>query len=315
MMYRSLPYLLATCAVLCAPLPAFSQSNAALMDRLDRMERDLTAMQRQVYRGGAKGGAPVGDAAGLEVQLSAMQEQVQRLNGRIETLEHQLAQTTKRLEQITKDNEFRFQDLEKRVNQPPVLPPPGGAAGEANLSPQPVTPPAPRVNTLDEAQAEPEGDEAAADTDTDTVQPLKVKREPKPDASGKYHFDNPVDQYNHAFKMLNQARFDDARDLLADFVGKYPSDPLIGNAYYWLGEVYYVKRDYEAASSNFRQGYEKLPGGPKAPDNLLKLGMSLTNLGQKDKACTVLKSVQTKFPKASDNIRKTTAAELKRAGC
>lgn len=310
MTYRVLPLLLTTCLTLAA-LPATAQDTGALIDRMNRMERDLNNVQRQVYRGGAKGGegAPIGaNAANLEVQLTAMQEQMQSLNGRIETLEHQLNQANKRLEQISKDNEFRFQELEKKVNQPATLPP--QAVTEPEAAPRAGTPP--RPNTGEEAQAgsDPEDEPAG-----DTTQPLRVKEEPKPDASGKFHFNNPVDQYNHAFKMLNQAKFDDARSLLSDFVKKYPADPLIGNAYYWLGEVYYVKRDYDSAASNFRLGYEKLPSGPKAADNLLKLGMSLANQGQNDKACVVLKSVQAKFPKASDNVKKTTATELKRAGC
>ena len=76
---------------------------------------------------------------------------------------------------------------------------------------------------------------------------------------------------------------------------KHPKDPLVGNAYYWQGETYYIRRDYVNAADSFRQGFEALPTGPKAPDNLLKLAMSLNALNRDKEACVVLGQVISKY--------------------
>ena len=95
---------------------------------------------------------------------------------------------------------------------------------------------------------------------------------------------------------------------------QYPQHELAGNAHYWLGESLYGQANYKDAAQTFLDGYKAYPQSPKAPDTLLKLGMSLRQLGQKPQACTVLQSVSTKFPNAAE-ARKRAQAEAKRAGC
>ena len=72
---------------------------------------------------------------------------------------------------------------------------------------------------------------------------------------------------------------------MRSFIQRYPNDSLAGNAQYWLGETYYVRKDYNNAAAVFAEGYQKYPKGGKAADNLLKLGMALGQLGQKTDAC------------------------------
>jgi tol-pal system protein YbgF len=97
-------------------------------------------------------------------------------------------------------------------------------------------------------------------------------------------------------------------------VQKHPEHDLAGNAEFWLGETYYVQSNYNAAAQAFLTGYQSYPKNRKAPDSLLKLGMSLKQLGQKDQACTAFATIEAKFPKAMET-RKRAQDESQKAGC
>jgi len=125
----------------------------------------------------------------------------------------------------------------------------------------------------------------------------------------------PQDQYNHAFGLLRQADYPGAEQALRSFVQRYPNDPLAGNAQYWLGETYYVRKDYNNAAAAFADGYRKYPQGGKGPDSLLKLGMSLSEIGQKKDACLTWSQLDKEYPKASANIAERARAERQRLEC
>ena len=106
-----------------------------------------------------------------------------------------------------------------------------------------------------------------------------------------------------------------AEAALRSFIQAHPKHELSGNAQYWLGETYYVRKNYEDAVVAYLEGYQKYPKNQKAPDNLLKLGMSLANLGKKQEACATFTQLRQKFPKARSTIRKTAASQRKKLGC
>ncbi len=126
---------------------------------------------------------------------------------------------------------------------------------------------------------------------------------------------HPREHYNYAFRLLNQTQYEEAAAAFAAFTKKYPKDPLVGNAFYWSGETFYIRRDYVKAADNFRQGFEALPDGPKAADNLLKLSMSLDALNRDKEACVVLAQITTKFKKSSSSVTDKADQEQKRIGC
>ncbi len=99
------------------------------------------------------------------------------------------------------------------------------------------------------------------------------------------------------------------------FVAQHPKDPLAGNAQYWLGETFYAQSDYKNAAIAFAEGYQKYPKSSKAPDNLLKLGMSLGQTGRKADACTAFKQLNSQFPSASAAIKDRTTRAQQRYGC
>ena len=125
----------------------------------------------------------------------------------------------------------------------------------------------------------------------------------------------PQEQYDYAFNVLRQADYVRAETALRMFLEANPTDTLAGNAQYWLGETFYVRGDFEQAAVEFLSGYQTFPNSNKAPDNLLKLGLSMARLGQTDGACTALSRLATEYPEANDTIRRRAQTERARLTC
>lgn len=122
-------------------------------------------------------------------------------------------------------------------------------------------------------------------------------------------------QYEYAFSLLRQREFAEAERALTAYIDIHPADPLTGNAYYWLAETFYVRGDFRQSAGYFAKGYTNFPEGNKAPDSLLKLGMTLVNLDEIDKACFTFKELTERFPDASSSIKQRATSESQRAGC
>lgn len=126
--------------------------------------------------------------------------------------------------------------------------------------------------------------------------------------------ETPESLYERSNESLLRRQFGDAEAGFSTFLQKYPDHSLSGSAQYWLGETYYAQNDYKRAAANFLQGYKKYPTSRRAPDSLLKLGISLNRLGQAEQACAAFSAVSAEYPKAVD-ARRRAQAEAKRAGC
>ena len=123
------------------------------------------------------------------------------------------------------------------------------------------------------------------------------------------------DQYNYAFGLLRQANYDRAELAFAAFLKAHPDDGLAGNARYWLGETHYVRGNYLKAAEIFAENYKLDSQGAKAPDTLLKLGMSLSQLDKGAQACVTFGELRKKFPKAPEAIKSSMDRERKRLSC
>jgi tol-pal system protein YbgF len=126
--------------------------------------------------------------------------------------------------------------------------------------------------------------------------------------------ETPDDLFLRAEKSLLQLQYADAENGFKEFLTKYPDHNLAGSAEFKLGETYYAQQDYTSAAKAYLTGYKQFPKGRRAPDSLLKLGLSLGRLGQKDQGCAALGSVGDEYPNAVD-VKKRAQAEYKRAGC
>jgi tol-pal system protein YbgF len=235
----------------------------------------------------ARSGGNASAAARLQVRINELEEQVRKLQGAMEQTSFSNRQLKTQMEKMRGDIDYRLTALEKNP------------ATTANA---PTPAPAP---------------EAAVE---DALEPNKYIAGKKPAAAeaqptSVQNFATSHEHYSAAFKLLNQAKYAEASDVFSAFTTRYPKDPLIGNAFYWLGETYYVRKDYVKAADTFRQGYEAMPTGPKAADNLLKLAMALSAQGQDKNSCVVLKQVSAKFGKASGSLKARVEQEMNRIDC
>ena len=134
------------------------------------------------------------------------------------------------------------------------------------------------------------------------------------DNSAAPQADTPEKLYELSYESLLRRRYGEAEAGFRSFMLKNPEHELAGNAGFWLGETYYVQSNYRAAAQAFLSGYQKYPTNRKAPDSLLRLGMSLNQLGQKDQACAAFATIEAKFPKAAGTLKRA-QDESDKAGC
>ena len=127
--------------------------------------------------------------------------------------------------------------------------------------------------------------------------------------------DTPEERYRHAFGLLSQANYGEAELALRAFLVQHPKNPLSGNAKYWLGETYYVRQDFQQAAVTFAEAFQEFPENSKAPDNLLKLGMSLAALGSKSDACGTFTELLKRYPEAAVTVIQRAKQERQRLSC
>lgn len=113
---------------------------------------------------------------------------------------------------------------------------------------------------------------------------------------------SPEEEYKAAYAKLLQHDFDGAESAMQNFIDGNTDHPLTGNAMYWIGETYYARKEYGEAAGAFAKTYEHNPKGRKAPDSLLKLGMSLSQVGQTESACLTYAELLSSHPDANKII-------------
>jgi len=320
--------------LMAAPAHAQDAQVQALMDRIDRLQRELVTLQRQVYRGepppaaatiaaeptvAKSEGLSTEAAARIELRLSQLEAQLRGLTGRIEEAGYRQSQLRGQIDRLASDMDTRVRRLEQAgaptAGAAPTLgSAPGTAEGQlaASGASSPLGDTSPKVlGTVDAAdlaalrgeKVEPASPAAAA---PDTA---------VPSTTVALQGATPKEQYDYAFGLLRQANYGGAEGALRAFIEAYPNDPLAGNAKYWLGETYYVRQDYQQAAITFAEAYQQYPDNTKAPDNLLKLGMSLSSLGSKDDACGTFAELLKRYTGAAATVRQRAKRERQRLAC
>ncbi|HTP83209.1 MAG TPA: tol-pal system protein YbgF [Alphaproteobacteria bacterium] len=285
---------------------------SGLSDRIERLQRDVDVLQRQVAR--QRGSAPAGGGSSADVGASfidqtqghfdSIDDQMRQLTNRLEELTNQVNQLSARMDKLVKDVDFRLGALEKG-GQPgggPGSPPPAAQ----NAPPgQPQTPGKLVLVPGPAGAAPPAGEGGGAPASTGTVE--------LPQGS-------PEAQYEFAYGLLLQAQreqtdFSRPEQAFREFLKANPNHRLAGNANYWLGETFYARKDYPDAATTFAEGLKKYPKSEKAPDNLLKLGMALAQLKRKDDACGAFAELNRRYPNAPPQVKNTAQRERGRLAC
>jgi tol-pal system protein YbgF len=125
----------------------------------------------------------------------------------------------------------------------------------------------------------------------------------------------PEQLYNDALSAMRNGEYAQAERGFQDFVARHGNHALAGNAQFWLGETYYVRKDYQNASAAYAKGFKIYRNSTAGPDNLLKLGMSLQASGKSADACIVYGQFGQVYPQASDALKRRVAAERQRSRC
>ena len=126
---------------------------------------------------------------------------------------------------------------------------------------------------------------------------------------------SPSKIYKYAYDMLVIENYIEAENAFKVFIGEHPKDPLTSNAYYWLGETYYVQKKFQLAAISFARGYQNFPKGNKALDQLFKLSLTFINMGKYEDACASFSKLESEFPKAPKRISNRAKDYKKRAKC
>jgi tol-pal system protein YbgF len=223
------------------------------------------------------------------------------LGARVDALETQMGAVMSQLELMTQQLGAIDAKLGGGEASPPAPPP---AQGEQPLPLPPgrqgLAPPDTAQPALAEA-----GGERGATQPSDRRQGLAALP-PGADAASLY---------KEGYGDLLRRDYAGAETAFRQLVKHFPHDPLAGKAQYWLGESYYVRGEVKSAADAFLTGYKTYPDGEKAPDCLLRLGMTLAELGQKDAACSSLSEFTTRFPAADQQLRDEAKSELRKARC
>ncbi len=295
-------------------------------------------LQRQVYRSAGGSAVPPGSGAAVdsELRMDRLETEMRELTGRVEGAMNGVEQLRRRLEQVNSDIDVRLGQSQ------PASPPPrsagGGAVASAAAGTLPArgalpatsaTPPAPHNPAMPAGTLVPPP--PYTPTGLGTLTPPKSPGGPQPftpepenagaggairsPSSGGLPAGSASDQYNFAFGLLKQADYPAAEAALKSFIRQHPNDGLAGSAQYWLGETYYARGNYAEAAITFAEGYKRYPKGSKAADDLLKLGMSLARVNQKQNACTALAQLDRDFPNPGNTIKERAKDEKKRLGC
>ena len=129
-----------------------------------------------------------------------------------------------------------------------------------------------------------------------------------PDAS-------PLEQYEFATSFLKVGDYNMAERAFREFVDTNPDNDLSGNAQYWYAETFRIRQLYTDAASAYLEGYQKYPKSEKAPINLLKLGVSLVQIGEKDQGCLMIAGVKKQYPNATQSVLQKAKYEEKKFEC
>ena len=268
--------------------PAWGQGRLSLSERVERLEQ-------QASSGGSQ------SAVDLVNKIQALQSQVQELQGQVEVLTQQLAESKRLARDQYIDLDSRIGKLEGIRGSSPVAADPAAAATDPGLQDiQLGSSPAP----ASDAALAPEATIASSSltpADEGLVPPAEVATGAATDSAAPA-VDSTADpaaemrSYDEAFSALKDGRYAESARRFQGFIDQYPNADLTGNAYYWLGESYYVTQNYRVALDTFSALLTRFPDNQKAPDALLKVGYCQYELKQWDAAQTTLNQVVERYP-------------------
>ena len=249
------------------------------------------------------------------LKLSEIENQFQKLTNRFEEINFKLDKLSNRLSKVQADNQLRFQDIEtfvssddnekkftkknKKSNNEEVAVLPGSS------EPQDLGSISYKDSLTEEKSQKIQSIETTATIVTEIFQ-AEEKILPN---------ETPENQYEFATSFLKVGDYSTAERAFREFVKVNPEHKLAGNAQYWYAETFRIRQLYTDAASAYLEGYQKYPKGEKAPVNLLKLGVSMVQIGEKDQGCKMINGVEKQYPKANQSVIQKAKYESQKFEC
>jgi tol-pal system protein YbgF len=286
----------------------------AVADQIQVLTKDLKTLEKAVYKksdiiSSVNSSAIKSDGLNEDIltkhllKLNEIEDQFRELTNKFEEVNFKLDKLSSRVTKIQSDNQLRFSDLEnldpedKKTKAKKVLP---GSSQPADFGANPGY----SVTSLPDKQ-ETSSIESAQTVITEEPEERESLLPDKP----------PKEQYEFAVSFMKIGDYETAEFALKEFIQKNKEHDLAGNAQYWYGETFRIRQLYSDAATAYLDGYQNYPKSKKAPDNLLKLGITMVQLGEKDQGCKMITGVKKEYPKASKSVLQKAQYEQKKFKC
>ena len=287
---------------------------------IEKLQKDIKTLEKAVYSGSLELNNNSNSSSNFTMnessedvltrhllKLSEIENQFQELTNKFEEINFKLDKLSNRMSKAQADNQIRFQDLEKSTlivnnsneikDKNDILP---GSSQPQDLG---------SVSYKDTSTNELTQKTQSIDTTSSIVTETFVSEEKiLPN-------DSPDKQYEFATSFLKVGDYSTAERAFREFVVKNPEHKLAGNAQYWYAETFRIRQLYTDAATAYLEGYQKYPKGEKAPINLLKLGISMVQIGEKDQGCKMINGVEKQYPKAKQSVIQKAKYESKKFEC
>ena len=299
--------------------------NHNIYEILDQLQKDIKTLEKAVYSGSIElnSDSSVNLNSNLDnnsedvltrhlLKLSEIENQFQELTNKFEEINFKLDKLSSRMSKVQADNQIRFQDLEnvvssdattnkltKKTNneQMEVLP--------GSSQPQDLGSISYKDSATNETSQKTNSVDSTALVVTETFQ-AEEKILPN---------ESPDKQYQFATSFLKVGDYSTAERAFREFVDTNPEHNLAGNAQYWYAETFRIRQLYTDAASAYLEGYQRYPKGEKAPINLLKLGVSMVQIGEKDQGCKMINGVEEQYPEANQSVIQKAKYESQKFEC
>jgi len=286
----------------------------AVADQIQVLTKDLKTLEKAVYKksdiiSSTSSSAMKADGLNEDIltkhllKLNEIEDQFRELTNKFEEVNFKLDKLSSRVTKIQSDNQLRFSDLEnsdteiKKTKTKKNLP---GSSQPADFGENQGY----SVSNLPEKQ-ETSSIESAQTVITEEPEKKESLLPDKP----------PKEQYEFAVSFMKIGDYETAEFALKEFIQKNKGHDLAGNAQYWYGETFRIRQLYSDAATAYLDGYQNYPKSKKAPDNLLKLGITMVQLGEKDQGCKMISGVKKEYPKASKSVLQKAQYEQKKFKC
>jgi tol-pal system protein YbgF len=257
------------------------------------------------------------DAAELLLRLDKLESENRRLTGQVEQQQFQVRRMEDQLKKFQADVDLRFKDVEgaKAAPKQPaqqVLPPAGvqkrSEADQQDLAPRSL---GAATGTLSDKPVVRRNDDIMSPINKEVNKGISAPVTMQAGVTSN----NPKDMFDAGRGALDRAEYAQAETSFREFIKAHPKDKLVPEATYGLGESYFSRQKHTEAAEQYLNVTTKYGKSARAPEAMLKLGMSLRALGSIQEACATLGEVLRRYPNSNAGVKAAVTRESSRAKC